>query len=61
MGESLGISIDLQLSDGGKAVMQAGDHGTPLAKSAAKNPLRKDLMNLAASIFDLGRTDTKAA
>ena len=61
MGESLGISIDLQLSDGGKAVMQAGDHGTPLAKSAAKNPLRKDLMKLAASIFDLGRTDTKAA
>jgi pilus assembly protein CpaE len=61
MGESLGISIDLQLSDGGKQVMQAGDHGMPLASSAAKNPLRKDIVKLAASIFETGRTDAKAA
>lgn len=61
MGESLGISIDLQLSDGGKQVMQAGDHGLPLASSAAKNPLRKDIVKLAASIFETGRTDAKAA
>ena len=61
MGESLGISIDLQLSDGGKQVMQAGDHGLPLANSAAKNPLRKDIVKLAASIFETGRTDAKAA
>lgn len=61
MGESLGISIDLQLPDGGKQVMQAGDHGLPLATSAAKNPLRKEITKLAVSIFELGESTAEAA
>ncbi|SLN54552.1 Septum site-determining protein MinD [Falsiruegeria litorea R37] len=61
MGESLGISIDLQLPDGGKQVTQGADHGLPLASSAAKNPLRKELAKLAQSLHDLGRSDAEAA
>ena len=61
MAESLGISIDLQLPDGGKAVTQSGDHGLPLAESAAKNPLRKEIAKLARSLHDLGRSEAKAA
>lgn len=61
MAESLSISIDLQLPDGGKPVLQACDHGLPLANSAAKNPLRKELMKLAQSLHALGESDAKAA
>ncbi len=61
MAESLGISIDLQLPDGGKAVTQSGDHGLPMAESAAKNPLRKEIAKLARSLHDLGRSEAKAA
>ena len=44
MAESLSISIDVQLPDGGKPVTQANDHGLPLAnpppkaRCAAKSP-----------------------
>ncbi|WP_146344448.1 AAA family ATPase [Phaeobacter marinintestinus] len=61
MGESLGISIDLQLPDGGKQVTQSADHGLPLANSAAKNPLRKEIAKLASSLHELGRSDAEAA
>ncbi len=61
MGESLGISIDLQLPDGGKQVTQGADHGVPLASSAPKNPLRKEITKLAHSLHDLGRDEAKAA
>ncbi len=61
MGESLGISIDLLLPDGGKPVMQAGDHGLPLANSAAKNPLRREIAKLAQSLHSLGSSDAEAA
>ncbi|MBO9451562.1 AAA family ATPase [Tropicibacter sp. R16_0] len=61
MGESLGISIDLQLPDGGKQVTQGADHGLPLASSAVKNPLRKEIAKLAQSLHDLGRSDAEAA
>ncbi len=61
MGESLGISIDLQLPDGGKPVMQSGDHGLPLANSAAKNPLRKEIAKLAQSLHSLGTSNAEAA
>ncbi|WP_420586438.1 AAA family ATPase [Ruegeria sp.] len=61
MGESLGISIDLQLPDGGKPVMQAGDHGLPLASSVAKNPLRREIAKLAKSLHSLGSSDAEAA
>ena len=61
MGESLGISIDLLLPDGGKPIMQSGDHGLPLASSAAKNPLRKEIAKLAQSLHSLGSSSAEAA
>ncbi|WP_170465539.1 AAA family ATPase [Ruegeria arenilitoris] len=61
MGESLGISIDLQLPEGGKQVMQSGDHGLPLAKSATKNPLRREIAKLAKSLHSLGSSGAEAA
>lgn len=54
LADSLDIKIDIQLPDGGKQVTQAGDHGEPLAKSAAKNPLRKEIAKLATSLHKLG-------
>lgn len=61
MAESLGISIDVQLPDGGKQVTQGGDHGLPLASSAPKNPLRKEIAKLALSLHELGQSEAKAA
>lgn len=61
MAESLGISIDLQLPEGGKQVTQSGDHGQPLALSAPKNPLRKEIAKLAHSLHELGQSETEAA
>jgi pilus assembly protein CpaE len=61
MAESLSISIDLQLPDGGKPVLQSCDHGLPLALSASKNPLRKEIAKLAASLHELGQSEAEAA
>jgi pilus assembly protein CpaE len=61
LAESLGISIDLLLPDGGKAVTQAADHGQPLGLSAGKNPLRKEIAKLALSLHQLGQSDVAAA
>ena len=55
MAESLDIAIELQLPDGGVQVTQANDHGMPLAESAPKNPLRKELQKLAKSLHDLSK------
>ncbi len=61
LAESLDISIELWLSDGQKAVTQANDHGLPLAESAAKNALRKDIMKLAKSLHEVGKAAEAAA
>ena len=61
LAESLGITIDVQLPDGGRAVTQACDHGLPLASQSAKNPLRREIAKLAQSLHDLGQTDAEAA
>ncbi|WP_343503600.1 AAA family ATPase [Alloyangia pacifica] len=61
MAENLGIEIGLQLPDGGKQVQMAGDHGLPLAKQAAKNPLRKEIAKLAAELYAIGQSDAEAA
>ncbi|PRY25105.1 pilus assembly protein CpaE [Aliiruegeria haliotis] len=53
MAESLDIDIELMLPDGQRQVTQACDHGLPLSESAAKNPLRKEIAKLAASLHDL--------
>jgi pilus assembly protein CpaE len=55
MAESLDIDIEVQLPDGGSQITQANDHGLPLAESAAKNPLRKELQKLAKSLYDLNK------
>ena len=61
MAESLEIGIEVMLPDGGRQVPQCNDHGQPLAESAAKNPLRKEIMKLARSLHDLGKEDAAAA
>lgn len=58
LADSLDIKIDIQLPDGGKQITQSGDHGTPLAQSAAKNPLRKEIAKLAASLHKLSGADS---
>ncbi len=61
LAESLEISIEVQLPDGGRAVTQAGDHGLPMASSAAKNPLRREIAKLASSLHEIGKSDAEAA
>jgi pilus assembly protein CpaE len=60
MAESLDIDIEIQLPDGGKIVSQASDHGLPLAETAGKSPLRKEIQKLAMSLFDLSETAAAA-
>lgn len=55
MAESLDISIEVQLPDGGAQVTQANDHGLPLSESAAKNNLRKEIQKLAKSLYELNK------
>jgi pilus assembly protein CpaE len=55
MAQSLDIAIEVLLPDGARAVTQANDHGLPLAVSAAKNPLRREIQKLAKSIHDLNK------
>ena len=50
MAESLDIAIELMMPNGGAQVVQSGDHGLPLAETAAKNPLRKEILKLVQSI-----------
>lgn len=63
LAESLDIAIEVQLPDGGKQVMQSCDHGQPLAMSAGKNPLRKEIQKLARSLYEVGEqsADIEAA
>lgn len=57
LAESLGISIEVLMPDGGKPVAQSGDHGTPMAESLPKNPLRKEIHKLAKSVHDVNQAD----
>lgn len=60
LAESLGISIDVHLPDGGKAVPQNADHGIPMADGIAKNPLRKEIAKLAKSVHEINSADVAA-
>jgi len=60
LADSLGISIDVLMPDGGKPVMQACDHGAPMAVTIAKNPLRKEITKLAKSMHDVNQADAEA-
>ena len=53
LAESLGIGIEVQLPDGGKPVLQAADHGSPMSETIPKNPLRKEIVKLAQSMHQL--------
>lgn len=57
MAESLDIDVELHLPDGGKQVAQSCDHGLPLADTAAKNPLRKEIAKLAKSLHDVNQAE----
>lgn len=61
MAESLDISIELMMPDGGKPIVQACDHGLPLAETIAKNPLRKEILKLAKSVHDINVSAEAAA
>ncbi|MCF2906370.1 AAA family ATPase [Octadecabacter sp. CECT 8868] len=60
LAESLGISIEVLLPDGGKVVPQNADHGVPLAEGLAKNPLRKEIAKLAQSVHAVNSADEAA-
>lgn len=60
MAESLGVSFSNQLPDGGKQVAQACDNGEPLADTAKKNPLRKEISKLADGLYKAMVGDVKA-
>lgn len=59
MAESLDISIELQLPDGGKPVIQSCDHGLPLADTNPKNPLRKEILKLTKSLLDVSKAEAE--
>ena len=61
LAENLNIDIELQFPDGGKQIVNACDHGLPIADSAPKNPLRKEIAKLTASIFALAEADKSEA
>lgn len=55
LAESLGINIEVLLPDGGKAIGQNSDHGVPMAEGIPKNPVRKEIMKLAASVHAVNK------
>lgn len=57
MAESLDISLEVQLPDGGAQVTQANDHGLPMQENAGKNPLRKEIAKLAKSLVELNKAE----
>ncbi|MDV4145956.1 CpaE family protein [Shimia sp. FJ5] len=61
LADSLSISIDVLLPDGGRQVMNGADHGQPLGIAAPKNPLRKEIAKLAESLLEVDQSDPKAA
>ena len=61
LSDSLGISVEVLLPDGGKPVMQSADHGAPMAAAIAKNPLRKEILKLAKSVHDVNQDDANEA
>ena len=57
LADSLGISIEVLLPDGGKPVAQNADHGLPLGSGLPKNPLRKEIAKLAKSVHEVGASE----
>jgi len=61
LADSLGISIEVMLPDGGKPIVQTNDHGAPLGVSIPKNSLRKEIAKLAKSVHDVNQAEEAAA
>lgn len=61
LSESLGISVEVLLPDGGKPVAQSADHGVPLAEGQGKNALRKEILKLAKSVHEVNQADAAEA
>jgi len=59
LADSLGISIEVQLPDGGRAVAQNADHGIPMGEGIPKNPLRKEIAKLAAQVHDVNQSEAR--
>lgn len=57
LAESLGISIEVQLPDGGRAIAQNADHGMPLSQGLPKAPLRREIAKLAAQVHEVNQSD----
>lgn len=60
LADSLGISIEVMMPDGGKPIVQTNDHGAPLGVSIPKNALRKEIAKLAKSLHDVNQADEAA-
>lgn len=61
LADSLGISIDVLMPDGGKPIVQTNDHSAPLGVSIPKNALRKEIAKLAKSVHDVNKAEETAA
>jgi pilus assembly protein CpaE len=59
MADSLNIEFRWSLPDGGKHVVSACDQGIPMALTAARNPLRKDLRKIAENLIALADDESK--
>jgi pilus assembly protein CpaE len=59
MADSLNIEFRWSLPDGGKHVVSACDQGLPMAMTAARNPLRKDLRKIAENLIALADDESK--
>lgn len=60
MADSLEISIDIQLPNGGRAVTDSNDQGRTLAETAKKSPLRRSIQKIAQSVHELNRPAAEA-
>lgn len=60
LAESLGVSIEVLLPDGGKPVGQNGDHGVTMAEGLPKNALRKEIVKLAKSVHEVNAGEAAA-
>ncbi|MFN4098409.1 MAG: CpaE family protein [Pararhodobacter sp.] len=61
MAESLDIQFELMLPEGTSQVTHANDHGLPLAEIAPKNPLLKEIRQMAQAIAASTRDEGRAA
>lgn len=57
LADSLGISVEVLIPDGGKIVGQNADHGVPLAVGQRKNAARKEICKLAHSVHEVNLSD----